>query len=107
MSERSDVVRGLRALADFLDAHPDLPAPWHVDAPAATSRSDDAAERAEVDRIAGILGVPAATTNPKGTHYEAERDFGGGVKYVATAITKAHMAAYNEHMEPWHRRGDQ
>lgn len=105
MSDRSDVVRGLRALADFLEAHPDLPAPWHVDAPAGTIRDDEAAERAEVDRIGGILGVPA-TANAEGTHYEAERDFGGGVNYRATAITKAHMDAYSAHMESWHK-GDQ
>jgi hypothetical protein len=99
MAEREEVVRGLRALADFLEAHPDLPAPWHIPASASISGSDDA-ERAEVDRIAAILGVPA-TANERGTHYGAERDFGGGVKYEATAITQAHMDAYSEHMKDW------
>lgn len=104
MAERGDVTRGLRALADFLDAHPDLPAPWHVVASAGSIRADEAAERAEVDRIAGILGVPA-TPNDRGTHYGTGRDFGGGVRYEATAITKAHMDAYTAAMDQLHKEG--
>ena len=103
MPDREAAARGLRALADFLESHPDLPVPWQTDAPASVSGADDAAERAEVDRIAGILGVPAAA-NERGTHYDAERDFGGGVIYRATAITRAEMESYTEHMKAFHER---
>lgn len=102
MSETEDVSRGLRALADFLDAHPDLPVPWFVEAKAPTAGEGDAGHRAEVDRIAAILGVPV---DDRGSHYSTERDFGGSVKYAAVAITRAHMDAYSAHMESWHERG--
>lgn len=100
MADRKDVSRGLRALADFLDAHPDLPiASAYV---SAGVFGTDEEERADVDRIAGILSVPA-TADERGTHYEAERDFGGGVKYRATAITRAHMDRYSAHMDQFHK----
>jgi len=97
MSERDDVTRALRDLAGFLDEHPDLPVPWVDARPSQSREGTDGEQRAEVDRIASILGVQAKV-NESGTHYEAERTFGPHVTYRATAITQAEMAAWREHM---------
>lgn len=91
MTGRAAYVAGLRALADHLETHPDLPVPS-----AATSQlgpyidGTDEAKRAEVDRIAAVLGVPAVD---HGDAYEARRVF-GPVTYEATAITAERMARW-------------
>ena len=95
---RQDVIRALRDLAGFLDAHPDLPVPWVDARPGRGFEGTDEEERAEVDRIAAILGVQARETSESGTHYEAQREFGDHVVYRVTAITQAEMAAWREHM---------
>ena len=56
-----------------------------------TAASDEA-ERAEVDRIAGVLGVTPAL-NAAQTHYRARRAF-GRVEVTAVAITAQAMAQY-------------
>jgi hypothetical protein len=94
---RQDAIRALRDLADFLDAHPDLPVPWVDARPGHGLEGTDEEKRAEVDRIAAILGVQAKMSE-SGAHYEAERDFGHHVIYRQTAITQAEMAAWREHM---------
>lgn len=86
---RAGVIAGLRALADFLDQHPDLPTPL-VDARIYPHGDTDADERATVDQIAALLGVPAQGT----TYYQATRMF-GGVPYRACAITREAMARYH------------
>lgn len=101
VARRAALVQGLIDLAAFLETHPDLPI-TSVDARPYIHGTDDE-ERAEVDRIAAILGQPAKHTNDARTHYEVERDFGGRVHYRATAITAAHMAEYSAHTAaaPW------
>ena len=90
---RQAVIDGLRELADFLTEHPDVPlsysSNWITYLPGGT----DEEERAEVDRVAAILGV---TTESPGSpdHYEASRQF-GGMTYKALAITADHMRRYN------------
>lgn len=96
------VTGGLRNLAAFLDGHPDLPlstgpSPLTVFA----HGTDDAEARAEVDRIAAILGVTAAFSFGRNT-YKAVRDFGGGVTYEAIAIASAYSGRYDRHMKPFH-----
>jgi hypothetical protein len=84
--DRAAWVAGLRELADFLAAHPDVPAPpaYHgqgiTEFPAGTS---DAERRAGVDRAAGAMGVSAAETH--GGHYKASLRF-GPVAYEVVAI---------------------
>jgi len=92
------VIAGLANAAAFLETHPGLPFgntdnPLHVSVYGGT----DEENRAEVDRIAVILGV-AAGTEP-GTHYAAVRDFGGGVAYKAVAISRAYADAFDRHMD--------
>lgn len=88
-THRTGVIAGLRALADFLDHHPDLPTPT-VRASVFPHGDTEAAERATVDQIAAVLGVTAAGP----THYSATRMF-GGVEYRACAITRDAMARYH------------
>lgn len=93
-SRAAEVIRGLGNYAAFLAAHPDLPLddgnPLHC----CVTGGTDEDERAEVDRIAGILGTAARYMPGSETHYAAERDF-GGVTYLAVAITARHMAEHS------------
>lgn len=98
--DRAAYVAGLRELADVIESTPDLPVPTITSATFHPS-GDDAQARAEVDRVAEILG-----TTPEfrtvGDHYVAERTF-GPVRYQAVAITAEHMRRYNAHMKGWRR----
>lgn len=88
---RAAVTAGLRALAEFLDAHPTLAVPrFSISAgltvyPAGTQED----KRAEVDRIAGVLRVNAEEFGV----YQAERRFGGPVAYRAVAVPAPEDAA--------------
>jgi hypothetical protein len=95
-TERAQFTAALRELADFIDANPDLPLPPTYSRSARVSPhldGTDEEERAEVDRIAGILGVSPQESGSG--HYEAEREFGGRVWYRAVAISAARMAQHN------------
>ncbi|MEU6780401.1 hypothetical protein ABZ912_14460 [Nonomuraea angiospora] len=100
MIARVQLIDGLRALADFLDAHPDVPLnSWASVSYSVTAtnlntddRDQDDVERAEVDRVAAILGV-TPTLSDNGSHYTALRTF-GPVEYRATAITQEEMALH-------------
>jgi hypothetical protein len=93
--KRYAFVRGLRDLAAFIEAHPDLPLPYRAHMSYFPGGTDEE-ERAEVDRIAGVLGQEPVT-RAGGDHYLVERWF-GRVGYQATAITADHMARYDAHM---------
>lgn len=91
----------LEELAGFLRAHPDLPVPRStVPLRPHVSGGSDEEQRAEVDRIAAILGTEAVET-AGGEHYQTERRF-GPVAYGAVAIRTEHMRRYAEHMQSWH-----
>ena len=97
---RAQLLDGLRALADFLEIHPDVPTNSWVNVSYSVTAADtngegdqDEAERAEVDRVAAVLGV-TPTLNGSGSHYTAERSF-GPVVYRATAITQQEMALHS------------
>jgi hypothetical protein len=74
---RAQITSGLRALADYLDAHPDVPVNeygWTLnDFP---PRDDDAAGRAAVTRVAASLGVTPDDDTARSGHYIAARTFG-------------------------------
>ena len=86
----TEVVKGLRALADFLEANPDVPV-RRVDAGPFLHGTDEE-DRHEIDRIAGLLGVSPSTT--VSGYYSVERDFGAGVRYYACAIPSVQMQKY-------------
>jgi hypothetical protein len=92
-ADRAALVAGLRALAAFLAAHPDVPVPqsYHVqDITFFPDGSTDDERRAAVDLIGHALGVPAADPHGHG-HYQAERAF-GPVAYRALTISTAATA---------------
>lgn len=90
---RYEFITGLRQLADYLDAHPELPVPLyghdvtiHVDAL-------ETGGREQVNQIADLigLGVDLASTD---THYYTERRTFGPVAYCAVSISDESMARY-------------
>lgn len=80
---------GLRALAEFLDTHPGLPVPRYSFSTGLTVyvSGSDADQRAEVDRIAGILGTAAREFGPG--LYMAERQFCSPVAYQVFAVPES------------------
>ena len=82
-TERAELIRGFRGLADYLESNPELPAPIYSTVYAFPSDGDWAQMCADVDAIAEFLRVPAGITG--GGHYVAVRAF-GPVEYRAVAI---------------------
>jgi hypothetical protein len=83
--ERTRLIAGLRDLADFLDRNPEVPAPWGTDLLVFPPEGSDAEMFAEIDAIAGRIGVTASDTDSPAGHYSAVRAF-GPVQYRAVAI---------------------
>lgn len=94
---RTEAINGLRQLADFLDAHPDVPVADHSWTLHAFPRDaeDDATEQAEVDHVAVILGVTVRDDTANGGHYLAARTF-GRVTYEFVHIPDHTRAAHHE-----------
>ena len=91
-ADRAAWVAGLRELADFLAAHPDVPAPpaYHTQGIMEFPDGDtDTDRRAGVDRAAEAMGVPAAETH--GGHYKASVRF-GPVAYEVVATPRERRA---------------
>jgi hypothetical protein len=84
-AERAAIISGLRALADYLESTPEVPAPIYSTVYTFPPDGDWAAKRAEIDAIAAPLGVIAHRS--AGGHYLATRSF-GPVEYRAVAIPR-------------------
>ncbi len=82
-SERAALIGGFRALADYLESNPDVPAPSYSSVLAFPPDDECAGMRAEIDAIAEQIGVEARET-VRG-HYVAARSF-GPIEYRAVAI---------------------
>jgi hypothetical protein len=77
LTARSQVISGLRQLADYLDQHPGVPVDEHGWELLVFARDDsEEAGRGEVQRVAAILGVPADVDPAGGRLYTAARRFG-------------------------------
>lgn len=85
---RQAIIDGLRELADALAEHPELPMPKYPGFTIYPEGSDEEA-RAEVDRLAAVLGV-TPTKSRRGTHYWADRKF-GAIEYRVLAIADEDM----------------
>ena len=83
--ERVRLIGGLRDLAEFLDGNPQVPAPRFTDLFVFPPAGSDAEMFAEIDVIAGQIGVTATDADIPSGHYSAVRDF-GPVRYRAVAI---------------------
>jgi hypothetical protein len=96
----AEVADALAAFAGFITEHPELPLSKYGAMTYHVHGDTDEQQRAEIDRIAAILGVkPEETSN--GTHYKAEREFGPGVTYEAISIDREAMKRYSAHMTPY------
>ena len=85
LAERRDLIGGLRALADFLEDNPEIPAPFSADVLVFPPRVSDEDGRAEIDRIAAMIGAPIVDRAARNEHYVTSRDF-GAVEYRAVFI---------------------
>ncbi|WP_214326018.1 hypothetical protein [Nonomuraea sediminis] len=91
-NRRSDLIAGIRVLADFLELHPTLPVPYSVDVMAFPEPDGSyAAQRAEIDRAAEAL---QAELRDHDGHYTARVDF-GPVSYRLIAISNEASARYD------------
>jgi hypothetical protein len=86
--ERAALIDGFRALADYLEANPSVPAPGNADVFTFPPNGECAATRAEIDAIAEMLDRKAYETVGR-RHYLVTRSF-GPVEYRAVAICKQH-----------------
>jgi hypothetical protein len=84
--ERGRLIAGIRALAAFLQDHPDVPAPRWADVYVFPPRGTDEQMRAEIDQIAARIGT-AVTDDADHGHYAVSRHF-GPVQYRAVAISQ-------------------
>jgi hypothetical protein len=82
-AERAELISGFRALADYLESNPEVPAPAYSAVYAFPPDGEWSTMRAEIDSIAAWLGVIARET--AGGHYVAVRSF-GPIEYRAVAI---------------------
>lgn len=91
---RAQVIDGLRQLADYLDAHPDVPVnEYGWDLNDYTNHGTDTDERAAVDQVAAALGVPVRNDTRRGGHYIAARTF-GRITYQFVHIPARHRAEH-------------
>ncbi|MQA86725.1 MAG: hypothetical protein GEV03_19370 [Streptosporangiales bacterium] len=88
------LVAGLRALADFLETRPELPAPLTVDATVFVSEDADEAMRAEVERVAAQIGSTVDNGCSAHGHYRTSVAF-GPVQYRAVAVLASARARYD------------
>ncbi|PSK96044.1 hypothetical protein CLV63_113207 [Murinocardiopsis flavida] len=93
--ERAALITGLRDLAAYLEAHPEVPVFGRVEMNVSIIGDygvevDDADKRAELERIAALADAPIQSRNGQHT---AKRGF-GPVTYRATAIDRARMDAH-------------
>jgi len=97
--ERAAFIAGLRALANFLKAHPDMPFPDgdHQRHLLCAPFGPDDERRAFVDRVAAMLGTSAAYDS--NGHYEAVRSFGpiDLVVFMIPATAHARYEAENSY----------
>jgi hypothetical protein len=84
-TERAELIGGFRALADYLESNPAVPAPGYSAVYTFPPDGDWPAMCAEIDSIASRLGVIACRS--AGAHYLATRSF-GPVEYRAVAIPR-------------------
>lgn len=83
--ERSSLISGLRELADFLEQNPEVPAPRWADLMVFPPASTDQEMKAEIDKIAALIGADLKDDTADDGHYTTERGF-GAVQYRAVGI---------------------
>jgi hypothetical protein len=87
--ERAALIKGFRALADYLEANPNVPAPSYTDVYTFPPVGECAVMRAEIHAIAELLGSEPRE-EARRQHYTVTRSF-GPIEYRAVAICKDHQ----------------
>jgi len=87
-AERATLIQGLRALADYLESSPWVPAPSSAGLYAFPPDDDCGAMRVEIDTVAELVGSQPRET-ADGRHYTVTRSF-GPVEYRIVAICRHH-----------------
>ena len=95
-ANRGQYIAGLRELADFLDAHPDVPVPLYGTTITVNADSTDTGGKAQVDAAAEQLGTPVHDDTDDSGHYSTIRAF-GRIGYDIVAISDASYARYLAH----------
>lgn len=85
LTRRAQLIAGLREFATFVEANPHVPAPSHADLYVFPPDGEDAVMRAEIDRIAALLGI-TPDNPPERDRYTAVRAFGPVVTLRVVAI---------------------
>lgn len=85
LEERIMLVAALRDLSDFLGHNPEAPAPRWVDVLVYPPTGTDGQMKAEIDRIAALIGADVNDRTADNGHYTAGRRF-GSVRYEAVGI---------------------
>ncbi|MFI6599126.1 hypothetical protein ACIBHX_22950 [Nonomuraea sp. NPDC050536] len=93
MTNRTALITGLRDLATFLEANPELPVPHGATVHHFPRRADDTELCADVDQIAAQLGTAIDAEELPYGHYGTSIRF-GPVEYKAVAILSAARAQY-------------
>lgn len=75
--ERAEFARGLRELADFIEAHPDRPVPPDIYAAVHISDTDELR--------AAVRAIGSADKEYSGDFFTAVRHFPGGIRYGVQA----------------------
>ena len=88
---RQDTAAGLRQLAEFLLAHPEVRCPYQITVHAITTAGSDEDECVEVDRAAAAMGVRARDD----IHYTATVEFRGRVQFTVAHIPDAWRRHHN------------
>jgi hypothetical protein len=91
------LAQALDDAAHYIRTHPDLPIPADVQIHYCIPADTDLAGEDELHRIAVMLIAAVTGDEISETHLNF-----GPVQYSATYITRDHMAAYLEHMAPYH-----
>lgn len=86
--ERARLIAGLRDLTEFFDANPDVPVVRQAEMLVFPPEGTDAEMFAEIDAVAGRLGVIASDVGSPAGHYSAVLGF-GPVQYRAVAIPRS------------------
>jgi hypothetical protein len=92
---RHQTITGLRQLADFLEANPAVPVHEYGREYTIYTRGSDKSGRAQVDRIAALLGVTPDDETNRGGHYTATKTFGRisyRVIHIPAQARQAHHA---------------
>jgi hypothetical protein len=89
-ARRPLIIAGLRDLADLLETHPDLPLPYSVDITAFVPRAADRVMRAEVDRVANLLGTEIDPEQMQYGHYNTGATFGPVQYRLIGILAQAH-----------------